>query len=108
MRVLRSSLPNPGYQNGLKLNIGSKGTGFLGELAMDTGLDEVEKRTSLALSNQMEMLIFYLNDQQLYGINVFKIIEIVECPKTITRLPLSHKSIVGTIDFRGKAITVID
>jgi two-component system chemotaxis response regulator CheV len=75
---------------------------------MDTVFDEVYKRTSLALSNQMEMLIFYLNDQQLYGINVFKIIEIIECPKTITRLPLSHQSIIGTVNFRDKAVVVID
>jgi len=75
---------------------------------MDTIFDEVDNRTSLALTNKMEMLIFYLNDQQLYGINVFKIIQILECPKTITRIPLSHPSIIGTVDFRGKPITVID
>lgn len=75
---------------------------------MTTEMDDIEKRSRLALSNQMEMLIFYLSDKQLYGINVFKIIEILECPKTMTRLPLSHESIVGTVDFRGRAINVID
>lgn len=75
---------------------------------MDTIFDEVDKRANLALTNQMEMLIFYLNDQQLYGINVFKIIEIIECPKNITRMPLSNPSIKGTVDFRGKAVVVID
>lgn len=75
---------------------------------MDTVFDEVDKRTSLALSNQMEMLVFYLNDQQLYGINVFKIIEIIECPNTVTKIPLAHPSVIGTVDFRGKAIVTID
>lgn len=75
---------------------------------MATQMEEIDKRSKLALSNQMEMLIFYLTDRQLYGINVFKIIEILECPKNMTRLPLSNEAIVGTVDFRGKAINVID
>ncbi|MFQ3573451.1 MAG: chemotaxis protein [Thermodesulfovibrionales bacterium] len=75
---------------------------------MITDMDEINRRSRLALSNQMEMLIFYLSDRQLYGINVFKIIEILECPRNMTRLPMSHESIVGTVDFRGRAINVID
>ncbi|HIJ59408.1 MAG TPA: chemotaxis protein CheV [Nitrospirae bacterium] len=71
-------------------------------------MEEVEKRTSLALSNKMEMLIFYLYDRQLYGINVFKIIEILECPKAMTKLPLANPAICGAIDFRGNPVTVID
>ncbi|MCX8070692.1 MAG: chemotaxis protein CheW, partial [Thermodesulfovibrionales bacterium] len=71
-------------------------------------MEEVDRRANLALSNQMEMLIFYLSDRQLYGINVFKIIEILECPKVMTKLPLSHEAICGAIDFRGNAVTVID
>lgn len=74
----------------------------------DNVLAEVNTRTNLALSNQMEMLIFYLSDDQLYGINVFKIIEIVECPPSVTKLPLSHPSVIGAIDFRGKSVVVID
>lgn len=75
---------------------------------MENILDEVDRRSKLALSNQMEMLIFYLNDEQIYGINVFKIIEILECPSTMTKIPHAHPSIKGTIDFRGKAVVVID
>jgi len=70
--------------------------------------DEVNQRANLALSNQMEMLTFYLSDDQLYGINVFKIIEMVESPRTFNQVPLCHPSIRGVIDFRGKPITVID
>ncbi|MCI4626913.1 MAG: chemotaxis protein [Candidatus Magnetoovum sp. WYHC-5] len=58
--------------------------------------------------NQMEMLTFFLTDNQLYAINVFKIIEILECPSKITTLPHAHPSIKGTINFRGKSISIID
>jgi two-component system chemotaxis response regulator CheV len=56
----------------------------------------------------MEMLTFHLTDNQLYGINVFKIIEIIECPKKIDRMPNSHPAVKGALDFRGKALAVID
>lgn len=75
---------------------------------MATVIEEVARRTQLAMSNQMEMLTFFLTDQQLYGINVFKILEIIECPKTVDRVPGSHPAVVGVIDFRGKPVTVID
>lgn len=77
-------------------------------MSNDTLMAEVDKRTNLAFSNEMEMLTFYLTDGQLYGLNVFKIIEILETPKRITRAPLSHPNIKGEIDFRGHAITIID
>ncbi|MBF0608596.1 MAG: chemotaxis protein [Candidatus Magnetobacterium sp. LHC-1] len=69
---------------------------------------EVQQRTQLAFTNQMEMLLFYLNDDQIYGINVFKIIEVIECPSNVVKMPYSHQSVKGTIDFRGKAVIVID
>ena len=73
-----------------------------------TSIDEAIRRTSLSSSNQMEMLTFRLTDRQLYGINVFKIIEIVECPKKLAAVPYSHPTIPGVVDFRGEAISVID
>ncbi|MBF0316533.1 MAG: chemotaxis protein CheV [Nitrospirae bacterium] len=69
---------------------------------------EVQQRTQLAFTNQMEMLLFYLSDNQIYGINVFKIIEVIECPSSVVKMPYSHQSVKGTIDFRGKAVIVID
>ncbi|MBF0428862.1 MAG: chemotaxis protein CheV [Magnetococcales bacterium] len=69
---------------------------------------DVNKRANLAFSNEMEMLTFLLTDGQLYGLNVFKIIEILECPKTVVRIPQSHPAIKGTIDFRGHAINLLD
>ncbi|MBF0148104.1 MAG: chemotaxis protein CheV [Magnetococcales bacterium] len=75
---------------------------------MDDLMSEVNQRTNLAFSNEMEMLTFFLTDGQLYGLNVFKIIEILETPKEITVMPESGAGVIGTIDFRGHAITVID
>ncbi|MEO5365505.1 MAG: chemotaxis protein [Magnetococcus sp. WYHC-3] len=69
---------------------------------------EIDRRANLAFSNQMEMLTFYLTDDQQYGINVFKIIEAIETPKSITRIAKTHPSVVGAINFRDRLVTVID
>lgn len=75
---------------------------------MASSLDEALQRSNLSQSNQMEMLTFRLTDNQLYGINVFKIIEIIECPHRIDRIPNSHPAVKGVLDFRGSALAVID
>jgi len=75
---------------------------------MATSLDEALQRSNLSQSNQMEMLTFRLTDNQLYGINVFKIIEILECPRRIDRMPNSHPAVKGVLDFRGNPLAVID
>ncbi|MEO5327962.1 MAG: chemotaxis protein [Magnetococcus sp. THC-1_WYH] len=75
---------------------------------MDNMMDEISQRANLAFSNQMEMLTFFLSDKQQYGVNVFKIIEVVETPKEITEMPQTQPAIVGAMDFRGKVVTVID
>jgi len=77
-------------------------------MATTTSLDEALKRTSLSRSNQMEMLTFRLSDNQIYGINVFKIIEILESPHRFDRMPHAHQAIKGAVDFRGKPIVTID
>jgi len=75
---------------------------------MTSSLDEALQRSNLSQSNQMEMLTFRLTDNQLYGINVFKIIEIIECPRRIDRMPNSHPAVKGALDFRGNVLAVID
>ena len=58
--------------------------------------------------NRIEMLLFRLtNSTQLYGVNVFKVREVLSCPK-LTVIPSSHAAIRGIANFRGKAIPVID
>jgi two-component system chemotaxis response regulator CheV len=75
---------------------------------LNSSLDEALKRTSLSRSNQMEMLTFRLSDNQVYGINVFKIIEILECPNRFDRMPHAEPSVKGAVNFRGKPIVAID
>ena len=77
-------------------------------MANESVMDEAHQRANLAFSNEMEMLTFYLTDEQLYGINVFKIIEIMECPKVVTKTPHAHPVIKGNIDFRGHPISLFD
>lgn len=77
-------------------------------MAHDELMAEVDQRTNLAMSNEMEMLTFYLTDKQLYGLNVFKIIEILETPKRVTKIPHAHATIKGEINFRGRSISMID
>ncbi|MBF0176523.1 MAG: chemotaxis protein CheV [Magnetococcales bacterium] len=75
---------------------------------MDNFMKEIDQRSNLAFSNQMEMLTFFLTDSQQYGINVFKIIEVIETPKNVTVMPQSHPAILGAINFREQLVTVID
>jgi two-component system chemotaxis response regulator CheV len=75
---------------------------------MSSSLEEALQRSKLSHSNQMEMLTFRLTDRQLYGINVFKIIEILECPRRIDRVPHAHPAAKGVLNFRGAPITAID
>jgi len=75
---------------------------------LKSSLEEAMQRTALSHSNQMEMLTFRLTDHQLYGINVFKIIEILECPRTIDRMPRSHPVVKGALNFRGSPISALD
>ncbi len=68
----------------------------------------VQQRTGVIGQNRLEMLLFRLpSKQQLYGLNVFKIIEITRCPP-ITVLPKLHKSVIGVIELRGITASVID
>ncbi len=71
-------------------------------------IDSIEQKTGIVGQNRMEMLLFRLpNNPQLYGLNVFKILEIVHCPP-ITVLPKLHSSVIGVIDARGITSSVID
>ena len=70
-------------------------------------LQSVDMRTQLAGKNRMELLIFYLNGPQPYGINVFKVKEVYQNPN-LTLLPKMNHSLVGVTYFRGNTIPVID
>lgn len=70
-------------------------------------LDGVNQRTQLAGHNRMELLLFRLNGRQRFGINVFKVQEVIQCPP-LTQLPQSHGSVVGIANLRGKTIGIVD
>lgn len=80
---------------------------------MQTIQQEIDERTNLTSSNKLELLLFRLgedanlNRNELFGINVFKIREIIPMP-TITAVAGSHDHMMGVVDLRGQIIPVID
>lgn len=70
-------------------------------------LDGVDMRTQLAGHNRLELLLFNLGGRQTYGINVFKVQEVIQCPE-LTNVPQSHSVVRGIANMRGKTITIID
>lgn len=70
-------------------------------------LDQVDKRTNLVGENRLEILMFRLNGRQVYGINVFKVQEVLSCP-ALTKIPQSHPATRGLATIRRTTIPVID
>ncbi|MGR5093780.1 chemotaxis protein CheV [Vibrio maritimus] len=70
-------------------------------------LDSVNQRTQLVGQNRLELLTFRLMGRQRYGINVFKVKEVLQCPK-LTRMPNLHHLVKGVAHIRGQTISVID
>lgn len=70
-------------------------------------LDGVDQRTKLAGHNRFELLLFKLASRQRFGINVFKVQEVIQCPP-LTQIPNSHYVIRGVAHLRGKTIPVLD
>lgn len=80
---------------------------------MSTVQHEVDERTNLISSNKFELLLFRLGDtpstgrSELFGINVFKVREIVAMPViTVVAGALPHN--LGVVNLRGQIIPVID
>ena len=74
---------------------------------MASVMDSVNQRTQLAGHNRLELLTFMLGRGQRFGINVFKIQEVVQCPP-LTQIPHSHSVVRGVATMRGKTVPVID
>lgn len=70
-------------------------------------LDSINQRSMLAGQNRLELLLFHLQGRQTYGINVFKVKEVVQCPH-LTKTPGSHQVIRGIASLRGNNIPVMD
>ncbi|MBU9845836.1 chemotaxis protein [Rahnella ecdela] len=80
---------------------------------MDNFQKEIDERTNLTSSNRFELLLFRLGtspeDEQseLFGINVFKLREIVPMP-TLTKAAGMASPMMGMANIRGEIIPVID
>lgn len=70
-------------------------------------LDSVNQRTQLVGQNRLELLLFRLHGKQRFGINVFKVREVLQCPP-LTSIPKSNSLIRGVAHIRGQTISVID
>ncbi|SEK50324.1 response regulator receiver modulated CheW protein [Colwellia chukchiensis] len=70
-------------------------------------LDSVNQRTQLVGQNRLELLLFKLVGRQRFGINVFKVREVMPCPR-LTAFPKQDKFIKGVAHIRGQTISVID
>ena len=80
---------------------------------MDNFQKDIDDRANLTLSNRFELLLFRLgtslneNKSELFGINVFKLREIVPMP-AFTK-PAGMKSpLMGMVNIRDQVIPVID
>jgi two-component system chemotaxis response regulator CheV len=80
---------------------------------MSTVQHEVDERTNLISSNKFELLLFRLgvdtvsDRSELFGINVFKVREIVAMPE-ITSVAGALPHNLGVVNLRGQIIPVID
>ncbi|NMM40126.1 chemotaxis protein [Pseudoalteromonas arctica] len=70
-------------------------------------LDSVNQRTQLVGQNRLELLLFKLRGRQRFGINVFKVREVLQCPP-LTNMPKSDAYVRGVAHIRGQTISVID
>ncbi len=70
-------------------------------------LDGVDLRTQLAGHNRLELLLFRLGGRQRYGINVFKVQEVIHTPP-LTKVPQAHPVVKGIANMRGNTITIMD
>ena len=74
---------------------------------MNSLLEGVNRRTQIAGNNRLELLLFFLDGDQHYGINVFKVHEVIQRPP-MTRVPNANPHVVGMATLRGKTIPIID
>ena len=74
---------------------------------MSTFMQEIDARTRLAGANRMELLLFHLGGSEVYGINVFKVREVMKMP-SLTIVPEADTRIIGMASLRGKTVPVID
>ena len=70
-------------------------------------LNRIDQRTRLAGHNRLALLLFRLGGRQLFGVNVFKVQEVLRKP-TLFALPHAPPQVLGSADLRGRTVPVID
>lgn len=74
---------------------------------MSSFMNAVDQRTNIVGQNRLELLMFRLHGSQPYGINVFKVREVIQCP-ALSELPGANPHVRGIAHLRGVPVTVID
>ena len=70
-------------------------------------MDSVDARTSLAGSNKMEILLFSIGSNEVFGINVFKVKEVTRNVR-ITKTPNMPHGVDGIVSLRGHVMPVLN
>lgn len=74
---------------------------------MSNRAKSLERQPKTTGNSRLEMLLFRLQKKQRFGINVYKVREVLQCP-ALTAVPGSHTVLKGVITLRGATIPVID
>ncbi len=69
--------------------------------------NRIDQRTRLAGHNRLALLLFRLGGRQLFGVNVFKVQEVLRKPPLFS-LPSTPSAVLGVADVRGRSIPVLD
>jgi two-component system chemotaxis response regulator CheV len=70
-------------------------------------LESIDLSTRLAGNNRLALLLFRLGERQIFGINVFKVQEVITTP-AIATVPGAHPLVSGIADVRGGIVPIID
>jgi two-component system chemotaxis response regulator CheV len=70
-------------------------------------LNRIDQRTRLAGHNRLALLLFRLGGRQLFGVNVFKVQEVLRLP-TLFQVPGLPGQFAGVADVRGRSVPVLD
>ena len=74
---------------------------------MSSLMEGVDRLTRIAGQNRLELLLFRLGSTQQFGINVFKVREVLKCP-AVRRIPQANPHVRGVMHTRGQTVTLID
>lgn len=70
-------------------------------------LESIDRNTQIAGHNRVALLLFRLGPRQLFGINVFKVQEVLRQP-LLSSLPGVHRHVHGVAEIRGRIVPVIN